>query len=223
MVAPKCVGSAREDNSRHFVSKGSTVLFGPAKCNRRGQTLSVRCDASQDKSGDVATGRSTRPVTVSLEKLRADLNEAIAQEDYEAAARLRDELRESENRAEAAVLDVNRRFYDAFQSCDREAMGTLWDKQGEVHCIHPAAMCIAGYDEVMSSWEMVFSAGANSLAISLDDVQVNVAGDMAYVTCIEVVRSTNGSKGRLMGTNIFKRRPEGWFMVLHHASQIRSF
>jgi ketosteroid isomerase-like protein len=57
----------------------------------------------------------------------------------------------------------------------------------------------------------------------LTDVDVRVDGDTAVVTCTENILtevSQDASSGQVVATNVFRRRPDGWRLQVHHGSPV---
>ncbi|GAA0162338.1 hypothetical protein LIER_18451 [Lithospermum erythrorhizon] len=152
--------------------------------------------------------------------LKYDLQIAIEEEDYAKAAEIRDSLRLLQGDSKALVLATNTRFYNAFRNGDLAAMQTLWSKGDHVCIVHPGVSGICGYDLVMGSWEFVWAEYQFPLDIEIKDAQVHVKGDIAYVTCIEMVKTKGSSWGRQFATNVFERIEGKWFICVHHASYI---
>ena len=112
---------------------------------------------------------------------------------------------------EQAVLQVNEAFYAAFTNADLEAMIEVWAHDDQIACTHPGWDALTGYHDVMESWRAILE-GATAPQISCRDARAFLFGDVAFVTCNEVV---NG--GLLVATNFFTCRNETWLMVHHHA------
>jgi ketosteroid isomerase-like protein len=112
------------------------------------------------------------------------------------------------------VLEANEAFYRAFAARDAAAMEGLWAAARPVACIHPGWDLLAGRDEVLGSWRRIFeSGGAPEVACSL--AEAHVLGEVAYVTCHEVLPG-----GRLAATNLFALEDGAWRLVHHQASPI---
>ena len=115
---------------------------------------------------------------------------------------------------ELEVLEANQAFYRAFSRKDAEEMERLWAEDHPVACVHPGWDVLDGRDDVMESWEAILgSEGAPDVAVSL--AQAHVLGEVAFVTCHEVVDG-----GRLAATNVFVREDGSWRLVHHQASPI---
>uniref|UniRef100_A0A1D2A882 F-box protein SKIP8 n=1 Tax=Auxenochlorella protothecoides TaxID=3075 RepID=A0A1D2A882_AUXPR len=152
-----------------------------------------------------------------LGPLERELDAAILREDYEQAAVLRDKLREQREGNLSGVLQANAAFYKAFGDADLPAMEAVWGKSESVQVIHPVAGCIAGRDQVLSSWQLILEGGA--LDITIHNVRAAATDTIGWVTCLEATKA--GSRtGRVLATNIFQREGSGWKLVHHHGSII---
>lgn len=120
---------------------------------------------------------------------------------------------------EQQVLEVNRRFYDAFEALDVDAMDRLWEPSSRTACVHPGGAWLVGWDLVRRSWEMIVDA-TPYIEIEVADIAVWVEDPMAWVTCTERVTGADGDIAEVAATNAFVLGPDGWRMVLHHASPV---
>jgi ketosteroid isomerase-like protein len=115
---------------------------------------------------------------------------------------------------ELEVLEANEEFYRAFAERDVDAMERLWAERHPVACAHPGWDVLDGREEVLRSWRGILGgAGAPSVSCSL--AQAHVLGEVAFVTCHELLPG-----GRLAATNLFVREGGRWRMVHHQASPI---
>lgn len=122
----------------------------------------------------------------------------------------------------ADVEEANAGFYRAFETLDIAEMDRVWAHGDHVRCVHPGWPLLCGWDAVRSSWRRIFDSTAE-MRFSLSDVTVNVAGDLAWVTCTENILSEVGDRvsvTTLHATNLFERTPAGWRLVHHHASHV---
>lgn len=115
---------------------------------------------------------------------------------------------------ELEVLEANAAFYRAFADRDADAMDRLWSERHPVACLHPGWDVLDGRDDVLESWRNILeSEEAPEITCSL--AQARVIGDVAFVTCHEVMEG-----GRLAATNVFAREGETWRLVHHQATPI---
>lgn len=170
----------------------------------------------EDSEGTV----SSESVILDEQTLEQELQIAIQEENYTRAAKIRDDLKLLHEDSKAAVLAANSRFYNSFRNGDLAAMQALWSKSDNVCVVHPGVSGISGYELVMGSWEFVWADYDFPLSIEVKDVQVYVRGDMGYVTCVEMVRTTGKSWGRQFATNVFEKIDDRWFICVHHASHV---
>jgi ketosteroid isomerase-like protein len=77
---------------------------------------------------------------------------------------------------------------------------------------------------------MLIMMNTEYIQFFLTDVELDLHGDVALVTCTENILSggepeTEGELGPLVGgkvvaTNLFRRTPEGWRLWSHHGSPV---
>lgn len=174
----------------------------------------------QVKREDSEGALSWESVIVDEQTLNQELQIAIQNEDYAQAAKIRDDIKHLHEDSKAAVLTANSRFYNSFRKGDLAAMQALWSKSENVCVVHPGVNGISGYELVMGSWEFVWADYEFPLSIDVKDVQVQVRGDVGYVTCVETVRTTGKSWGSQFATNVFEKIDGQWFICIHHASHV---
>ena len=126
---------------------------------------------------------------------------------------------------EQAVEAVNLALYEAFETADAERMGRVWDEADPdaVVCVHPGWPMLRGRGQVLRSWSAVM-AGTDYIQFFLTDVRIAVEGDTAVVTCTENVLTEVSESGdgnaAVAATNVFRRRPDGWRLQVHHGSPV---
>jgi ketosteroid isomerase-like protein len=117
---------------------------------------------------------------------------------------------------EAAILQANQAFYQAFSRGDFAAMGELWARAAPVACLHPGAPLLSGRAAVLGSWRQILNV-APSFEMVAREPRVCLLGDAAFVTCLEA----NGKRpAHLIATNVFVWEEERWRMVHHHAGPL---
>ena len=119
---------------------------------------------------------------------------------------------------EAAVRAANRRFYDAFEARDLDAMSELWEHNDSVVCTHPGWRTLKGWASVAGSWFALFG-NANQMQFILTEESVSVAGDVGWVTVDENLIA--GDAGTTVAAlNLFHRVDGVWRVVAHHGSAV---
>jgi ketosteroid isomerase-like protein len=125
-----------------------------------------------------------------------------------------------------AVTAANQELYEAFEVADLDRMAAVWDDADDVRCIHPGWPALVGRSRVMRSWSMLM-ANTGYIQFFLTDVQVQVVGDVAVVTCEENIltglddaEDGLGGTQKVLSTNVFRRRGDAWRLWMHHGSPV---
>ena len=122
---------------------------------------------------------------------------------------------------DAEVLAVNRRYYDAFEAKDLDAMSDLWEHSPRATCTHPGWATLEGWGAVAASFFTLFQGG-QQVQFVLTRERAHRAGDTAWVSVDENLLGDQG--GVTVATvNLFVREPGSpWRMVCHHGSVVAS-
>ena len=115
--------------------------------------------------------------------------------------------------------DAERAFYDAFTSCDPQAMGQVW-AQDDVICIHPGSMLLRGRASVLQSWVQILT-GAAKPSIRVQAIKRLRHGDLAIHVVEEHITpgsASSAAPSMILATNIFRLIDGAWYLVEHHAS-----
>ncbi len=121
---------------------------------------------------------------------------------------------------ENEVHKTNEALYMAFEGLNIEIMEKIWLKESYIQCIHPGWRLLAGWEAVMESWREIFK-NTQDIQFMLTEVRIRVQDPLAWVTLYENITSRveeETSTGIVLTTNIFERKPEGWFIIHHHGS-----
>lgn len=121
-----------------------------------------------------------------------------------------------------AVRRANRAFYDAFESLDPAQMERVWLRSARVQCTHPGWRRLSGIEAVLESWRRIFESTL-SMRFQLEDEEVSLMGDLAWVVCVEHLRSQTldgVAISRVEATNLFERHGDRWLLVHHHGSPV---
>ena len=116
------------------------------------------------------------------------------------------------------VKKANRALYKAFESLQLEQMERVWAHEGAVTCIHPGWPIAEGWAAVRETWAVIFE-NTQDMHFRIAEERIEISGDLAWVVCIERIRS-GGGRGLVLATNILRRGPDGWKLVHHHGSPV---
>jgi ketosteroid isomerase-like protein len=118
----------------------------------------------------------------------------------------------------AEVLDANRRFYDAHEARDLDAMVAVWEHGDRVVCVHPGWPILRTWPVVLESWRRILGGpGRNQFILTNEAVAID--GDVAWVTLDENLVDTGGT-GTVAATNLYVRTAGRWLLVVHHGSPV---
>jgi len=116
---------------------------------------------------------------------------------------------------EIEVLEANSAFYAAFAARDLAALEAVWARRAPLTCIHPGWNALRGRDEVMASWRAIL--GGSPPAIRCTAAAANVAGEAAWVVCLEQIPGGPA----LAATNLFVREERAWRLCHHQAGPVQ--
>lgn len=113
--------------------------------------------------------------------------------------------------------DVEKAFYKAFETADLEAMMLVWLDADYVECIHPMSHRLMGLNAIRDSWQQIF---VNSEEIRFETVETRQIkhNELAIHVVNEHLRVKGEQIVQVLATNIYEKTPQGWRMILHHAS-----
>lgn len=124
---------------------------------------------------------------------------------------------------QAALLatpdETEAQFYEALQHADIEKMMALWADEEEIACVHPQGMRLIGPHAVRAGFDELFAQG--SVDIRPIQVRRSVIGSCAVHQVLEEVRVVTPEGPRsscLIATNVYQKTPQGWRLLIHHAS-----
>jgi len=120
------------------------------------------------------------------------------------------------------VTRANQDFYAAFESLDIARMDRIWAHQEYVTCVHPGWTLRVGWPAVRDSWVLIFN-NTFSMKFDLTEIQIQVAGDLAWVICTENITSQQGEatvESRVLATNLYEKTGERWLIIHHHGSPV---
>lgn len=115
--------------------------------------------------------------------------------------------------------EVETAFYEALQNADLDKLMACWSDEDEVVCIHPGGMRRVGVHAIRDSFENIFSGGAlrvNVLSVKRVDSLTSAMHNV--LEQLEVMLPNGPQMAYVYATNVYQRTPQGWRMVLHHAS-----
>ena len=110
-------------------------------------------------------------------------------------------------------------FYDALERGDITRLMQVWSDDDDIVCVHPNGLRLVGHVAVREAWQQILAQGPlpdrPSAATVLHSMMAAVHSLIEHIT----VQGAQGSEHALCyATNIYHKGPNGWRIVLHHAS-----
>ena len=116
--------------------------------------------------------------------------------------------------------EAEKAFYHAFEQADIQAMRQVWGAHDEIECIHPLGPRLTG-EAIFEAWEEMFRS-RQRLAFHIAEHRRLDSDQLAVHVVTENILFTEGGANplKILATNVYRRTPQGWRIVLHHASPL---
>jgi ketosteroid isomerase-like protein len=113
-------------------------------------------------------------------------------------------------------------FYRAFESRSLDDMMQVWAPADHIACIHPLAAALNGRGAVAAGWRSIFeAAGQFSVSVQLTHEIRDPDQVLRIVHETLTIGHEADPRPPILATNLYRREPDGWHMVLHHASPMQ--
>jgi ketosteroid isomerase-like protein len=125
---------------------------------------------------------------------------------------------------QAAILggspdDIEQNFYDALRNADIEQLMACWAEEDEILCVHPGGPRLIGPGAIRAAFESMFSNGHIQVHPERIHKVVSLASAVHHlVERVEVITPQGMKQAFVIASNVYQKGPQGWRMVMHHAS-----
>ena len=116
--------------------------------------------------------------------------------------------------------DVEVAFYEALQSADIEKLMACWADEDDIVCIHPGGPRVVGAGAIRAAFEAMFAHGGSIRARAEHIRRVDSLASAVHhvLEKVEVLTPEGAAHAYVLATNVYYKTPQGWRMVVHHAS-----
>ena len=116
--------------------------------------------------------------------------------------------------------DLEAAFYEALQAGNLERLMACWADDEDIVCIHPGGSRIVGTAAIRAAFEAMFSEGGTINAHPEHIRRVNAMASAVHSVLekIEILTPEGAAQAYVLATNVYHKTPQGWRMVVHHAS-----
>ena len=116
--------------------------------------------------------------------------------------------------------DVEAAFYECLRNGDLDKLMDCWADEDDIACIHPGSVRLLGAPAIRAAFESLFSNGGT---IPVSAVQIrrvdSVSSAVHHVLERVDLQTPQGTAhGYVLATNVYHKTPQGWRLVVHHAS-----
>lgn len=116
--------------------------------------------------------------------------------------------------------DLEAAFYDALQTGDLDKLMQCWADEDDVVCVHPGGPRLVGVAAIRAAFEAMFDNGG-TIQVKPEHIRrIHSMGSAVHNVIEKVQVSTPQGlvQASVLATNAYHKTPQGWRMVLHHAS-----
>jgi len=124
--------------------------------------------------------------------------------------------------------DCELAFYDAFERGDLKLMMAVWADEPDTICVHPQGPRLSGLTAIRDAFADIFSHSPGSKArIKVSELRKHQGQTLAIHSVYEsfMVDTPPGAAvpepveiPPVLATNVYLLTPNGWRMIVHHAS-----
>ena len=94
-----------------------------------------------------------------------------------------------------------------------------WADDEEIVCVHPGGPRLLGASQIRSSFEAMFANGTiGAWPERVHAVQSLGACMHSLVERLDILTAEGPAQAYVIATNVYHQGPQGWRMVVHHAS-----
>lgn len=119
----------------------------------------------------------------------------------------------------ASPDDIEAQFYEALQRGDLERLMQLWADEDEIVCVHPGGPRLVGSTAIRASFDAIFANGVvRARPERVRRVHTLTSAVHHVIEQVEVMTPEGPRSAYVIATNVYLKTPQGWRMVVHHAS-----
>lgn len=116
--------------------------------------------------------------------------------------------------------EVESTFYEALQSGDVERLMSCWAEEDDIVCVHPGGPRVVGTGAIRNAFEAIFAQGGGIQAKPEHIRRVDSLASAVHSVLerVDVLTAEGPVQAYVIATNVYHKTPQGWRMVMHHAS-----
>ncbi len=115
--------------------------------------------------------------------------------------------------------EIEAAFYEALQTGDIDKLMACWADEDEIVCVHPGGPRLVGASLIRTSFEAMFANGTiQARPERIHRLQTLGASMHSLIERLDILTPEGPAQAFVVATNVYHHTPQGWRMVVHHAS-----
>lgn len=115
--------------------------------------------------------------------------------------------------------DTENAFYQALQTANIHQLMSCWSDDSDILCVQPGGARLLGSVAIRAVFEGLFQTGC--VRVHPERVRKIQSTDSSVhhlIERVELLTPKGVKQAYVVVTNVYHQTPEGWLMVVHHAS-----
>jgi ketosteroid isomerase-like protein len=119
----------------------------------------------------------------------------------------------------ASPEEAEAQFYEALQTGDIDRLMAVWADDDDIACVHPGGPRLVGVGPIRASFEAMFNHGTiDARPGQVRRTEGNGFSIHHVVEQVQVPGEQGPQVAFVLATNVYIKTPQGWRLLLHHAS-----
>lgn len=115
--------------------------------------------------------------------------------------------------------DTENAFYQALQTANIHQLMSCWSEDSDILCVQPGGPRLLGSGAIRAVFEGLFQSGRVHVHPErVRKIQSTDSSVHHLIERVEVLTLKGVKQAYVVVTNVYHQTPEGWRMVVHHAS-----
>ena len=115
--------------------------------------------------------------------------------------------------------DIEAQFYEALQQADIDKLMAVWSDDEDIACVHPGGPRMVGAAAIRAAFDAIFASGAIDVhPEKVRRLRTHASAIHHVLEQVQLMGDEGPQKAYAIVTNVYILTPQGWRMVLHHAS-----
>ncbi len=115
--------------------------------------------------------------------------------------------------------EVENAFYEALHNADIDQLMACWAEDDDIVCVQPGGGRLIGAGAIRSAFEALFAQGSvQAWPQQVQRIEALASSVHHLIERVSVQTPQGERSAWVTVTNVYHKTPQGWRMVVHHAS-----